>query len=180
MVDVLISQKNLLGLFFVLGLSACTSTGTPVLRSTSGHPEVVPDSVQQQLMDVVQQWYGTPHSDRSAQGIDCSAFVQRTYRDLFDLNLPRTTAGQVKVGVKVPRKELHVGDLVFFRPSQRTRHVGFYVGDGAFAHVSSSRGVMISRLNEPYWSKRYWTARRVFTTPEVNEEPRVTSPRFGW
>jgi len=94
-------------------------------------------------------------------GIDCSGFVQRIYRDLFGLQLPRTTADQVQYAKKIPDQRLKAGDLVFFRPSENVRHVGIYLGEGEFAHASKSDGVMVSRMDDPYWRGVYWTSRRV-------------------
>jgi cell wall-associated NlpC family hydrolase len=101
---------------------------------------------------------GTDHS-----GIDCSGFVQRIYRDLFGLQLPRTTTDQVQYTNKIQSQTLQPGDLVFFRPSQTVRHVGIYLGEGEFAHASKSKGVMVSRMDDPYWREVYWTARRVLS-----------------
>ena len=41
-------------------------------------------------------------------------------------------------------------------------HVGIYLGDNRFIHASSSTtgDVMVSDLNEKYWSKRFNGARR--------------------
>lgn len=97
----------------------------------------------------------------SKSGIDCSGFVMVTYRDQFALNLPRTTGMQVRIGEGVRRSRLKPGDLVFFKTSFKTRHVGIFIGKGRFLHASTSRGVTISRLDDPYWYSRYWTARRI-------------------
>lgn len=98
-------------------------------------------------------------TDRS--GVDCSGFVQRVYGDLFGIRLPRTTADQVHRGIDISDSQLRPGDLIFFLPSRTLRHVGIYLGDGQFAHASKSNGVMISNIDEPYWRRAYWTARRV-------------------
>jgi cell wall-associated NlpC family hydrolase len=94
-------------------------------------------------------------------GIDCSGFVRRIFKDLFNVRLPRSTALQVNTGCKVSKDQLKAGDLVFFHPPNKIRHVGIYLGRGEFAHASTSKGVTISRLNTTYWRKAYWTARRV-------------------
>jgi hypothetical protein len=49
---------------------------------------------------------------------------------------------------------------VFFRRGG-TRHVGIYLGDDEFIHASASRGVTISNLDEDYYRRYYWTARRI-------------------
>lgn len=108
-------------------------------------------------------WRGTPHrwGGLSRSGVDCSGFVYVTYREVFGLRLPRDTRGQSRVGRGVSREELREGDLVFFRIGPKKRHVGIYVGDGEFIHASSSRGVMRSSLELPYWRDAYWKSIRV-------------------
>jgi cell wall-associated NlpC family hydrolase len=136
-----------------------SSTATPAFQTT---PRRAP-LLEQRLRATVHQWRGTPHrmggTDRS--GVDCSGFVQQVYNDVFGIRLPRTTAGQVHHGVNIATSRLRPGDLVFFLPTRTLRHVGIYLGDGQFAHASKTKGVMISRIDEPYWRKAYWTARRV-------------------
>ena len=48
------------------------------------------------------------------------------------------------------------GDLVFFRTgSKGVSHVGMYVGDGRIIHSSTSRGVIVSSLDESYYRRTY-------------------------
>jgi cell wall-associated NlpC family hydrolase len=97
----------------------------------------------------------------SRRGIDCSGLVQAVYRDEFGISLPRTTRALVDVGRPIKKSALRAGDLVFFKPDTYPRHVGIYLSDKQFLHVSAKRGVMVSRTDSPYWSKHYWAARRV-------------------
>ena len=97
----------------------------------------------------------------SKKGVDCSGLVYLTYRDRFGVKLPRTTKEQVRKGRRVSRKSLRPGDLVFFKTGFFTKHVGIYVDGGTFLHVSRSAGVTLSRLDNRYWSKRYWQSRRI-------------------
>lgn len=98
----------------------------------------------------------------SIKGFDCSGFVQFTYKSLFNINLPRTTWHMLKEGVSISKKKLQVGDLVLFKTSKHYRHVGIFMGDNLFIHVSTKKGLMKSSLNNPYWIKHYLTSRRVF------------------
>ncbi|HWR42992.1 C40 family peptidase [Sporomusa sp.] len=97
----------------------------------------------------------------SPKGFDCSGFVKYVY-DRHGKKLPRTADVQYVTGKKVDRSSLKPGDLVFFNTyASGASHVGIYYDNGRFIHASSSRGVMISRLDEPYWKPRYLGARRI-------------------
>ncbi|MEN9951029.1 MAG: hypothetical protein RLY85_1781, partial [Bacteroidota bacterium] len=39
-------------------------------------------------------------------------------------------------------------------------HVGMYLANNKFVHASTSMGVIISDLDEPYWKRRYIYAGR--------------------
>ncbi len=107
-------------------------------------------------------WRGVPHKDGgpSKKGVDCSGFVYLTYRQKLNQNLPRTTALLAKSGSQISTREMTAGDLVFFKTVFKKRHVGIYIDNGQFMHASSSRGVMISQLDNPYWSDAFWMVRR--------------------
>jgi cell wall-associated NlpC family hydrolase len=115
------------------------------------------------LHQVYQRWRGVPYrfGGVGEDGIDCSAFTRTMYQEVFGMELPRSTYEQVHLGREIGRDELQPGDLVFFRIGNGTQHNGVYVGDGKFAHASSSVGVTISRLDNVYWRSRYWQARRL-------------------
>ncbi len=133
----------------------------PILEARRlGNPP--PTLVRQALLAQHEHWVGTPYrlGGTSQHGVDCSALVQNVFAETFRLNLPRTTREQVREGSPVARDELVPGDLVFFRPPGAYRHVGIFIGDGRFLHASSSRGVMISKLDNSYWRRYYWQARR--------------------
>jgi len=95
------------------------------------------------------------------RGFDCSGFVQKVYKDALNIQLPRVTKDMAKLGKKIPQFRLKPGDLVFFRPSRKYRHVGIYVGNNTFIHSSSSKGIMKSKLDNTYWKKKYRYAKRI-------------------
>jgi len=121
--------------------------------------------VKTRLMDQYASWKGVRYrmGGSTKSGIDCSGFVQRTFREQFGLELPRSTYEQQEMGKSVSRTSLRTGDLVLFRAGSTGRHVGIYIGNNQFVHASTSSGVMISSMNEPYWKKRYNEARRVLS-----------------
>lgn len=91
----------------------------------------------------------------SRRGVDCSGFVVVTMRDKFDLQLPRDTREQSKIGTRIDKDELLPGDLVFFKTGsgESGLHVGIYDTNNEFIHASTSRGVMRSSLDNVYWRK---------------------------
>ncbi|OBU25189.1 peptidase P60 [Photobacterium aquimaris] len=112
---------------------------------------------------VYRSWKGTPYryGGSSKKGIDCSAFVQVGYSSVYQKILPRTTLELVKKGKQVKRHTAKEGDLVFFRTGRNSRHVGIYLGNSEFLHASQSKGVIISRLDNPYWKRHFWQIRRL-------------------
>ena len=104
----------------------------------------------------------------TSKGFDCSGFIGYVYKKV-GVKLPRTSAGMYASGSAVSKKNLQTGDLVFFNTSGKgVSHVGVYIGGGKFAHSSSSKGVSISKLNDPYyWGSKYIGAKRVTTVTQV-------------
>jgi lipoprotein Spr len=100
----------------------------------------------------------------STSGFDCSGFTRYVF-DKIGITLPHQSASQYQMGTAVSRDEMRPGDLVFFNTSGKgISHVGIYVGDGQFAHASSSRGVTISSLSDSYYVNRYVGAKRIMST----------------
>lgn len=118
-----------------------------------------------ELNDQLRTWHGTPYryGGMSRHGVDCSAFVLMTFRDRFALRLPRQTRDQAEIGTRIDKDELLPGDLVFFKTGsgENGLHVGIYDTDNQFIHASTSQGVMKSSLDNVYWNKKFWQARRI-------------------
>lgn len=130
------------------------------LSSKLGIPVTTGDNLD--LYKYVSQWIGTPYrrAGSTKKGVDCSGFVTNVSRSIYDKKLERSSASILRVNCdKINKQELHEGDLVFFwtrgKLSQTPSHVGIYLKDGKFAHSSTSHGVIISSLNEPYYAKRW-------------------------
>ncbi len=122
-------------------------------------------SIRSKILQQYANWKGVRYSlgGNSKQGVDCSAFVQLTFQEQFDMPLPRSTWQQQDIGKKIQRLKLRAGDLVVFQSGPTGRHIGIYLDNDQFVHASTHRGVMVSNLKEGYWNKRFYTARRVLT-----------------
>lgn len=111
----------------------------------------------QKLIEYIHQWWAVPYriGGGNMSGIDCSNFVRGLTNYAYGLQLPRTSREQAAFSREISREELKEGDLVFFNTGRGISHVGLYIANNKFVHASTSMGVVISSLNEPYWKKRY-------------------------
>ncbi len=159
---------------FVL-IAACATppeqsheTASGSVYSQTVKPYFSDAEIEQKLRREYDRWQGTRHrlGGNGSRGIDCSGFVKAVYKDVFDVDLPRTTRAQVRQGRPISFKELQAGDLVFFQPPTYPRHVGIYLGGSEFVHASKNSGVTLSKIDEAYWAKYYWTARRILSAAE--------------
>lgn len=110
------------------------------------------------LFRFIRDWYKTPYRFGGTQksGIDCSAFTQKLYKEIYDLTLDRMVSLQRKQVLPVDRSKLTQGDLIFFHTTRPgLSHVGVYLGGGHFIHASATRGVVIDNLESPYYTKAF-------------------------
>ncbi|KMQ61670.1 hydrolase Nlp/P60 [Chryseobacterium angstadtii] len=121
------------------------------------------------ILKDAEKYLGTPYKfgGNTSSGFDCSGFTVKVFEE-NDFSLPRRSADQADAGQKIDIKEVKPGDLLFFATAggSRVSHVGIVHDIGAdgevkFIHASTSKGVMISSLNEKYWNKAYLHAQRV-------------------
>lgn len=102
------------------------------------------------------EWLGTPYRNggNDKKGIDCSGLSCRIYENIYRIRLPRRSQEQYTNSHKKSISQLKQGNLVFFRtPNSGTNcgHVGIYLKDRKFIHSSSSKGVIITSLDNTYW-----------------------------
>jgi cell wall-associated NlpC family hydrolase len=102
---------------------------------------------------------GTPYvyGGSSPRGFDCSGFTSYVYHH-FHLSIARTSYSQFREGMRVARRSLKPGDLVFFHG---VGHVGIYVGNGRFIHAPHSGTRVRIEPMRGWYSGRYDGARRL-------------------
>ena len=116
------------------------------------------------FIEQISEWLGTPYvyGGESKKGTDCSGFVQTFYKDYKNISLNRTAADLVKNCETVQKKDLKIGDLIFFKiNSAKVSHVGIYLGQDKFIHASSAKGVIVSGLSETYYTKYFFAGGRI-------------------
>jgi lipoprotein Spr len=114
------------------------------------------------------KWLGVKHryGGNTRRGVDCSGLVVQIYTEVYRKKLKRSSADMLTYNCrKVSRGRLQEGDLVFFRTGSGNKkipnHVGIYLKNQHFIHASTSRGVIVSDLNEPYYLRNWITGGRV-------------------
>ncbi len=123
----------------------------------------IDDPMARDLIAEANRWLGTPYNygGTTTGGTDCSGLVMSLYRDVTGVKIPRSTREQVRYCTNLARNKIQPGDLVFFASGSEVSHVGLYVGNGSMIHASSSRGVIVSDIDNGYWGKRYMIGGRV-------------------
>ncbi|MDR1161591.1 MAG: C40 family peptidase [Tannerellaceae bacterium] len=114
-------------------------------------------------------WLGVKHlyGGNTRRGVDCSGLVVQIYTNVYRKKLRRSSADMLKYNCKkVSRGRLREGDLVFFRTGSSGKktipnHVGIYLKNQHFIHASTSRGVIVSDLSDPYYLRNWITGGRV-------------------
>ena len=128
------------------------------------------DSKAEKVISTARTFIGTPYKygGTSRSGMDCSGLLINSFR-VVEVDLPRSSAAQSKVGTEIKMKELKPGDLVFFATGNKKNtitHVGLITDvrsrdNVKFIHASSSLGVVETNLFAEYYQKRFRVARRV-------------------
>ena len=152
---------------------SCSNTGK-ISQTRSGGKIVekyagilgVPSSElgNQELYAFIDDWYGVKYryGGMSKSGVDCSGFCNILYKQIYGKQLKRSTRDIEKSVKKIRKEKLEEGDLVFFNISgKKNSHVGVYLKNKKFVHASTSKGVIISSLENPYYVKAFSKGGRI-------------------
>lgn len=149
-------------------------------------PELYGD--EKLLVDEALTWLGTryKYGGKDYNGTDCSGLTMQVYMKALGIALPRSSREQQQFCKSIHKSKLNAGDLVFFctgRDKTRVSHVGLYVGNGQIIHSSASRGVIVSRLEEKYYTSTYHSSghvqRKTSSKPVKKIKPeKPAAPKF--
>jgi len=115
------------------------------------------------LIKTMTEWKGTryKYGGTTKSGTDCSGFVSSVYREVYGKKLHRTSKDMLKDVRKISKRNLTIGDLIFFKTSGRKiSHVGIYIADNKFIHAAS-KGVVVNDLDQSYYKKAYYKSGKV-------------------
>ncbi len=159
-------------------LSACGPARNTQRSQYNDRTQPLTSRQKKELVKEAKKWLGTSYryGGHSRQGTDCSGMVMEVYRKVCNVSLPRSSHEQQAYCKDIKKKDLTEGDLIFFCTGSagRVSHVGMYIGDGQMVHASSSRGVIISELDDRYYSRTYHSSGRVFAS--ATNETNVSTP----
>ncbi|WP_423147213.1 C40 family peptidase [Rubrolithibacter danxiaensis] len=112
----------------------------------------------QKLYKFIDEWMGVPYAsgEMNKKGVDCSGFTCMLQKEIYGKNLPRTSRQMAENLKRKYEGKLQEGDLVFFDfNGQKYSHVGVYLMNNKFVHASTSRGIIISDLKDPWYYKYF-------------------------
>lgn len=143
----------------------------PQMTGTSRYGILGVSQNQDEMVAYAKRYLKVPYEFGAApyeqsRAFDCSSFTRHVFKK-FGQDLPRLARDQAKEGIPVERKNLQVGDLIFFTVPGRFKsdriagHVGIYIGGGKFIHTWGDPGVQISPVDTGYWSDVIISMRRV-------------------
>ena len=164
--------KKILLLLIIASLASCGSSrkvaNSKIKKSSSYKYDPVPEATR--ITNYALDFQGTryKYGGTTKKGMDCSGLIYTSFQK-EGIQLPRVSRDMAKRGYKIHTNQVNVGDLLFFQTNKSRKvinHVGLVVeivpGNVSFIHSTTSRGVIVSSLNEKYWNSAYVMARRVF------------------
>jgi cell wall-associated NlpC family hydrolase/uncharacterized protein YraI len=120
----------------------------------------------QRMVEFALQYLGYPYvwATHGPDTFDCSGFTYWVALNVLGIDITPGTWFQQFKGKPVAYGQLQPGDLVFFQNTYTwgLSHVGIYIGNNQFIHAENEKtGVVISRIDSPYYASRWYGARRL-------------------
>ncbi|KAF2339889.1 C40 family peptidase [Flavobacterium tistrianum] len=158
-------KRILLFLLLAIAFTSCKSTSSAVNKNESKKENrALVNNLIEKATDNIGVRYKAGGTTRS--GFDCSGLVYTTFES-ENIQLPRSSYDQAKIGKVIPLNDARKGDLIFFKTnkSRQINHVGLITevnsDEVKFVHSSTSKGVIISSTKEPYYKNSFEQVNRV-------------------
>ncbi len=163
-------KKILLLSILMLFMASCGSSRRTTETKVIGKSTTTVSSKRiSKVVNHAKKFEGTryKYGGTDKRGMDCSGLVYTSFKE-ENIALPRISREMAKKGIRIKLNETEEGDLVFFRTNKNRKtinHVGLVVesdrGEIKFIHSTTSRGVIVSSLEEKYWKNSFVEVRRV-------------------
>ena len=134
----------------------------PTISSQQRAPQSSPavnNPTRNLMVKIAKSTLGVPYKwggNSPRQGFDCSGLMSYVHKNASGLNLPRTAAKQRDNSRTISYAQLQPGDMLFFKTSKTSNHVGVYIGDRKFIHApSGGKRVTVATMDSAYWHKRF-------------------------
>lgn len=166
--------SRVLQYFLLSAVVVLSAVGTVSCGSSKGHhkqkkeyaetgkkTEIKGGKTQKRIVEEAMSWVGTPYAYakcEKGEGTDCSGMVMKVYETAAGWKIPRNSAKQAEFCIFLEKENVCVGDLVFFatgKDPERISHVGIMIDDINFVHASTSKGVVVSKINTPYYTRTF-------------------------
>lgn len=139
-------------------------------KSTKKNKIVSDENKNEKLVQTAKKHIGIRYKSGGKNpevGFDCSGFTAFVFK-IHNLSLASTASEQANQGKAIFLKDAQKGDLIFFKGGNandtKIGHVGIVVSNEnepvKFIHASSTKGIIVSQLEEKYFKIRFIKLRR--------------------
>lgn len=161
----MILKKILVLLLLAITFVSCKSSSAAVSKKETKRENKY---IVNHLIETASENIGVKYKagGTTKNGFDCSGLVYTTFESK-NIQLPRSSFEQSKIGIVIPVKDAQKGDLIFFKTnkSKQINHVGLITeinsNEIKFIHSSTSKGVIISSTKEPYYQNSFAQINRI-------------------
>ena len=147
----------------IVGVAGPQTLGSMGLPTDATLGEDAPSAGAGSVLGAVRSQIGAPYAwgGVGPSSWDCSGLTRWAFRSI-GIELPRTTYGQIGMGVPVSQANIQPGDLVFFdTDGSGPSHVGIATSATTVISATQSQGVVEHTITGAYWGDRYVGSRRV-------------------
>ena len=163
-------KRIVIFLLLAIAFTSCKSTSTAVSKSgtkseSKKENKALVNTLIEKATDNIGVRYKAGGTTKS--GFDCSGLVYTTFES-ENIQLPRSSYDQAKIGKVIPLNDAKKGDLIFFKTnkSRQINHVGLITEVNSdeikFVHSSTSKGVIISSTKEAYYKNSFEQVNKLF------------------
>lgn len=132
----------------------------PLQYQDSNRPNASPTTdTRQRIVNLAYQTLGTRYKyggSSPREGFDCSGLMTYLHTNGANVKIPRTSTQQQQQSQTLRYREIQAGDLLFFKTSSKSNHVGLYIGNRQFIHAPNRRSkVKITSMDNAYWHGKF-------------------------